>query len=152
MYEFYVDQRKGKIQYWILKVTGKDLPNYLLNYISVREIYYIFPPRNKATVVLKLALLAYYMEKYVTALIKNLRKTSECDVIFDKQRHQTLAVALLNMYYVFYIVFVERIKWCIVQHIIVQMGLSVDGVCINSQTTCSHDWLRNINRARMFVI
>ena len=31
----------------------------------------------------------------------------------------------------FYIVFVKRIKWCIVSHIIVQMDLPVDGVCIH---------------------
>jgi len=48
--------------------------------------------RNKDTMVLKLALLASQMDKYGTALIENLRKTSECDVIFDKHRCQTLAV------------------------------------------------------------
>jgi len=36
-------------------------------------------------------------------LIKNLWKTSECDVIFDKQRLQILNVALLNLCYVFHI-------------------------------------------------
>ena len=72
------------------------------------------------------------MEKYATALIENLRKTSECDVMFDKHRRQTLAVALFNKCYAFYIVFVKRIKWCFVPHIIVQMDPPVDGVCINS--------------------
>ena len=70
-----------------------------------------------------------------TAVIKNLRKTSECDVMLDKHKRQTLAVALFNLCYVFYIVFVKRIKWCIVPHIIVQMDLRVVGVCINSPKT-----------------
>jgi len=59
------------------------------------------------------------MDNYATALIENLRKTSECDVMFDKQRRQTLHLALFNLCYVFYIVFVKRVKWCIVPHIIV---------------------------------
>ena len=90
--------------------------------------------------VLKLALLASHMAE---TLIENLRKTSECDVMFDKHRRQTLAVALFNLCYVFYIVFVKRIKWCIVPHIIVQMDLPVDGVCINSPKTrlvCAIGW------------
>jgi len=62
-----------------------------------------------------------------TTLIENLRKTSECDVMFAKQRRQTLHVAVFNPSYVFYIVFVKHIKCCIVPHIIVQMGLPVDG-------------------------
>ena len=73
--------------------------------------------------VLKLPLLASQMDKYDTALIEKLRKTSEYDVMFDKLRHQTLAVALFILCYVFCIVVVKRIKWCIVPHIIVQMGL-----------------------------
>jgi len=86
-------------------------------------------------VVLKLALLASHIDKYATALIKNLWKTSKCDVMFDKHRWQTIAVALFNLCYVFYIVFVKRIKWCIVSHIIVQMGLPVVRVCIHSHKT-----------------
>ena len=63
------------------------------------------------------------------------RESSECDVMFDKFRRQTLAVALFNLCYVFYIVFDKRIKWCIVPHIIAEMGLPVDGVCIHSHKT-----------------
>ena len=40
---------------------------------------YIFFSRNKVTVILKLALLASHMAE---TLIENLRKTSECDIIF----------------------------------------------------------------------
>jgi len=68
-------------------------------------------------------------------LLENLPKTSECDVMFDKQRRQTLHVALFNLCHLFYIVFVKRIKYCIVPHSIVQMGLPVDGVCIHSPKT-----------------
>ena len=73
----------------ILKVTGKGFPNqskcqsYLLKSFSVRDKN-IFP-RNKVTVVLKLGLLASHM---ATALIENLWKSSECDVMFVKQRHK----------------------------------------------------------------
>ena len=42
---------------------------------------HLFFPRNKVTVVLKLALLASHMAETV---IENLWKTSECDVIFAK--------------------------------------------------------------------
>ena len=42
---------------------------------------------------------------------------------------------LFNLCYLFYIVFVKCIKSCIVPHIIVQMDLPVDGVCINSPKT-----------------
>ena len=90
------------------------------------------------TVVLKLALLTSRMDKYATALIENLRKTSECDV------------ALFNPRYVFYIIFIKLIKWCIVPHIIAQMDLPVDEVCIHSsknKPTCAPrspgDTLRN---------
>ena len=62
-------------------------------------------------------------------------KSSECDVIFDKHRRQTLAAALFNLCYVFYIVFVKRVKWCIVQYIIVELDLPVDGVRIHSPKT-----------------
>jgi len=78
--------------------------------------------------VLKLPLLASHM---AVTLIDNLRKTLQCDVIFAKQRRQTLHVALFNLCCVFY----KRIKWCIVSHIFVQMDLSVDGVGINSPKT-----------------
>ena len=70
-------------------------------------------PRNKVTVVLKLALLASHMAV-------NLQKISESDVIFPKQRTKTLHVALFNLCYVFHIVFIKHIKWCIVSHTIVQ--------------------------------
>jgi len=70
-------------------------------------------------VVLNLALLASHIDKYATALIEN--------------RRQTLAVALFNLCYVLYIVFVRRVKWFIVPLIIVQMDLPVDGVCICSK-------------------
>jgi hypothetical protein len=36
-------------------------------------------------------------------------------------------VAFFDLCYVFYIVFVQRIKWCIMPHIIVQMDLPVNG-------------------------
>jgi len=42
---------------------------------------------------------------------------------------------LFNPRYVFYIVFVKRIKWRIVPHIIVQTDLPVDGMSINSHKT-----------------
>jgi len=32
-------------------------------------------------------------------------------------------------------VFVKRIQWCIVLHIVVQMDMPVDGVCIRSTKT-----------------
>ena len=85
--------------------------------------------------VLKLALLVSHMDKYATVLIENLRKTSECDVMFDTYRCQTLAVAFFNLFCVFYIVFVKRIKLCIVARIIVEMGMPVYGVCIRSPKT-----------------
>jgi len=69
------------------------------------------------------------MDKYATVLLEILRKT------IDKYRRQTLVVALFNLYYVFYIVFVKRINWCIVPHIIVQIDLPVDGVCTHSTKT-----------------
>jgi len=72
------------------------------------------------------------MDKYATAITENLRKTSECDVIFDKQRRQTLVVALFNLCYVLYIALLHVQKWCIVPLIIVQMGMPADGVCIRS--------------------
>ena len=75
---------------------------YVLKSISVRDKFKFFPI-NKVPVVLKLA-----------------------------YKHLTLAVALFNLCYMFYIVFVKHIKWCMVPHIIAQMGLPVDGVCINS--------------------
>ena len=88
-------------------------------------------PRNKVTVVLKLALLA----SRPAALIENLRKPSDCDVMFDKHRRQTLAVTSFNPCYAFYIVSDKRKQWCIVPHIIVQMGLPVDGICTDSPKT-----------------
>jgi len=103
--------------------------------LYISEIYFNYFPRNKASVVLKLSLLTSHMDKYATALIESLRNTSECDVMFDKYRRQTLTVALFNLCYVFYFVFVKRIKWCIVRFTIVQMGLPVDGVCIHSPKT-----------------
>ena len=70
------------------------------------------------------------MEKYTTASIENLRKTSECDVMFDKHRRQTLAVTLFNLCYMFYVVFVKCTKLCIVPHIIAQIDLPKDEVYI----------------------
>ena len=78
--------------------------------INFNKIYINPFPRYKVTAGLKLALLASHMDKYVIALIENLRKTLEYDVIFDKHRRQTLAVALFILCYVFYIVFVKRVK------------------------------------------
>jgi len=83
-------------------------------------------------VVLKLTLLAFHM---APTLIDNLRQALECSVMVVKQRHQTLHVALFNLYYVFSGVFVKSIKWCIVPHIIVKVGLPVDGVCTHSPKT-----------------
>ena len=51
--------------------------------INFNQSYINFFPRNKATVVLNLALLASHVAE---TLIENLRKTSEYDVIFAKQR------------------------------------------------------------------
>ena len=70
--------------------------------------------------VLKLALLASHMAE---TLIQNLRKTLECDVNFANQRPQTLHVALFNLCYVFHIIFIKHIKWCIVSHTIVQRNI-----------------------------
>jgi len=81
-------------------------------------------PRNKVTVILKLILLASHIDKYATALINNLQKTSEYDVMFDKHRRQTLAVALFNLCYAFHLIDFKHIKWCIVPQIIVQMDHS----------------------------
>ena len=44
---------------------------------------------------------------------------SECDVIFDKHRRQTLAVALFNLYYRLDSVLVKCVKWSIVPLILV---------------------------------
>ena len=57
--------------------------------------------------VLKLALLAFHM---VETLFENLQKTSECDVIFAKQRPKYSIVALFNLCYVLRIVFIKHIK------------------------------------------
>ena len=78
--------------------------------------------------VLKPALLPSYMDKFATNLIENLLETSECDVMFDKHRRQTFAVALFKPCYMFCIFFIKRLKWCIVPDIIVQMGLPADRV------------------------
>jgi len=43
--------------------------------------------------------------------------------------------------YKFYIVFVKCIQCYIVPHVIVQMGLPVDGVCIHSPKQDSFEWL-----------
>jgi len=67
---------------------------YIKIYFTQRHI--LFFPRNKVTVVLKLALIASHIAE---TLIENLPKTSECDVIFAKQRPQTLHVALFNLCY-----------------------------------------------------
>jgi len=56
-------------------------------------------------VVLKLALLASHMAE---TLIKNLRKTSECDVVFAKRRPPNSPVALFNPCYVVHAVFVKH--------------------------------------------
>ena len=88
--------------------------------INFSQRYIKFFSRNKVTVVLKLALLASHMAEL---LIENLRKTLECDILFAKQRRQTLYVALLNLCYVFYIVFIKHIKWFIVSHTIVQRNI-----------------------------
>ena len=37
----------------------------------------------------ELVLIASHMDKYTTALTENIRKTWECDVIFDKQMPNT---------------------------------------------------------------
>jgi len=74
--------------------------------INFNQGYILILPRSKVTVVTLFTLLASHMPH--TAFLKNLRKTSECDVIFDKHRRQTLAVVLFNLCHVFYIVFVKR--------------------------------------------
>jgi len=68
--------------------------------------------------ILKLALIASHMDKYATALIQILQKTTESDIMFGKHRRQTFAVTLLNLRYVFCIVLVKRIKRCFVPYII----------------------------------
>jgi len=71
-------------------------------------------------VVLKFAWLASHMTE---TLMDNLWKTLECDIIFAKQRPQTLHGALFNLCYVFHIVFIKHIKWCIVSHSSVQRNI-----------------------------
>ena len=88
--------------------------------INFNQRYIKFFPRNNVAVVLKLALLASHI---ATTLIKNLQKTSECDVIFAKHRSQTLHMALFNWCYVFHIVFIKHIKWYIVLHTIMQRNI-----------------------------
>ena len=75
---------------------------------------YIFFPRNKVKVVLKLALLASHVAE---TLIENIRKTK------TKPRPQTLHVAWYNMCYVFHVVFIKHIKWCILLHKVVQRNI-----------------------------
>jgi len=66
--------------------------------INFNQIYIKLFHRNEVTVVLKLALLSSHMAE---TLIDNLQKTSECDVIFAKQRPQTYVtrsmLSLLNI-------------------------------------------------------
>ena len=104
--------------------------------------------RKNVTVVLRLALLVFHM---ATALIENVRKTSESEVMLDKHWRQTLTMALFNLCYVFYVVFVKRIKWCIVPYIIERMT-SVYSIrwsfSFPQNKTCLRDWLRNMNRAQ----
>ena len=74
-------------------------------------------------------------------------------------------MTLFNLCYVFYIVFVKCIKWCIVPDMIMQMDMAVDGVCINfpktwlicaicceTWTECSASQLNYHFEERMFVI
>ena len=82
---------------------------------------------------IKFALLASRMDECVTVLIEYPRKTSQSVVIFDKYRRQTLTVALFNLYYVFYIVRVKHVQWCVASLITVHIDLPLDGVCIRSQ-------------------
>ena len=76
--------RKKLVKTEVLKGHRKRFPKLvkmLVLYIKINfNQRYLFP-RNKVTLVLKLALLASHMAK---TLIKNLPKTSECDVIFAK--------------------------------------------------------------------
>jgi len=67
--------------------------------------------------------------------------------VFDKHRRRTLAVALFNLCYMFYIVFLKGIKWGIVPHIIVQMGLPLNGPSLQNKTRL-RDWLRNTKRVQ----
>jgi len=85
--------------------------------LYIDERYSIFFPRNKVTVVLKLALLASHMAK---TLIENLRNVTSSLPNKDP-KHST--VALFNLCYVFHIVFIKHIKWCIVLHTIVQRNI-----------------------------
>jgi len=65
--------------------TFPKLVKMLVLYLKINfnQRYMLFFPRNKVTVVLRLGFLASHMAE---TLIENLRKTSECDVIFVKQR------------------------------------------------------------------
>ena len=87
-------------------------------------------PRNKVTVDLKLDLLASHMAEI---LIENLRKTSECDAIFAKQRPQTLHVALSNMCYVFHVVFIKH-----------KMMYSVAYNCTKKHTSNTNDYIPRV--------
>jgi len=73
------------VTYYILSSLNVSQINQKVLFIKSVSIFSI----NKVTVLLKLTLLASNM---ATTLIEILRKTSECDVTFDKQRHQTLHV------------------------------------------------------------
>ena len=72
--------------------------------INFSNKYILIFPINKVIVVLKLALLASHMDKYVTVLIENAMSG-----LTNIDASQTLTVALFNMCFVFYIVFVKRI-------------------------------------------
>ncbi len=70
----------------------------LIIIINFSQRYFYFFPRNKVTVVLKLALLASNTDKYAVALVGNLRENPECDVIFDKQPCRGLSLTC-RLYY-----------------------------------------------------
>ena len=93
-------------------------------------------PKIKVTVVLKLALLASHMNRYATALIENLRKTSKREIKRSPNTDAKHSWWPFLSSDVFYIVFVKRIKWCITPFIIEQ------------NKTQMRDCLRNMNKVQ----
>jgi len=85
-------------------------------------------------VVLKLTLIASQMAK---TLIENFWITSECDVIFAKQRPQKLHVALFYLCYMFHIVFIKH-----------KMVYSVAYSCAKRHTSNTNDYIRRVSAVK----
>jgi len=75
---------------------------------------------------------APHMDKYATALIENLQNVTSCLTNKDAKRSTWPYLICVTC---FILSLVKGKKWCIMPHIIVQIGLPVDGVCIHSPPT-----------------